>query len=147
MKVLIADDQELIRFKLHMDLEKWGYEVVSAENGQEAWEKFQAGDSRLVISDWEMPVMNGLELVRRIREASTEKYVYIIMLTARSETEDVVDGMETGADDFLTKPFKKQELRVRLRAGERIVQLEQSLAARNMDLEEALIDLKNTQEQ
>jgi len=67
--------------------------------------------------------MNGLELVKRIREASTENYVYIIMLTARSETEDVVDGMETGADDFLTKPFKKQELRVRLRPGERIVQL------------------------
>ena len=79
--------------------------MVAAANGKEAWEKFQAGDFSIVVSDWMMPEIDGIELVRKIRLSQTTGYVYVVLLTARSETEDVVVGMEGGADDFLTKPF------------------------------------------
>src|SRR5262249_723208 len=91
----------------------------------------------IVISDWMMPEMNGLELVFRIRSWQGSIYVYIILLTAKSRKEDIVRGMEAGADDVLAKPFDREELRVRLRAGERIVQLEQDLSGRNEELQKA----------
>ena len=136
-KILVADDDNISRRLLQKTLERWGYEVVVVKNGKEAWEKFQSDHFSLIITDWMMPVMDGLELVRRIREFPREDYVYIIMLTAKSMKEDVVIGMEAGADDFLVKPFNQDELRVRLRAGERIVHLERKLSLRNVELEEA----------
>ena len=92
-------------------------------------ELFEAGGFAVVITDWEIPEMDGVELVRRIRAASASGpgYVYTMLLTAKSQKEDLVEGMEAGADDFLTRPFDRDELRVRLRAGERIMQLEQEL--------------------
>jgi two-component system NtrC family sensor kinase len=110
--------------------------VTSAPNGAEAWRLFVAGGFPLVISDWMMPEVDGLELIRRIRAASTPGYVFTILVTARSETQDVVQGMEAGADDFLTKPYERDELRVRLRAGERIIRLEQHLEEQNRALRE-----------
>src|SRR5204863_5980170 len=89
------------------------------------------------ISDWMMPETDGVELIRRIRASQRAGYVYTILLTARSEKEDIVRGMEAGADDFVTKPFDRDELRVRLRAGERIIQLEHTLAEQNQALREA----------
>ena len=129
MKVLIADDEAVSRRLLQNYLQKWGHDVTVAENGAEAWRLFEAGGFAVVITDWEMPEMDGVELVRRIRAASASGpgYVYTILLTAKSQKEDLVEGMEAGADDFLTKPFDRDELRVRLRAGERIMQLEQEL--------------------
>jgi two-component system, NtrC family, sensor kinase len=129
MKVLIADDEAVSRRLLQNYLQKWGHEVTVAENGAEAWRLFEAGSFAVVITDWEMPEMDGVELVRGIRAASASGpgYVYTILLTAKSQKEDLVEGMEAGADDFLTKPFDRDELRVRLRAGERIMQLEQEL--------------------
>ena len=129
MKVLIADDEAVSRRLLQNYLQKWGHDVTVAEDGAEAWRLFEAGGFPVVITDGEMPGMDGVELVRRIRAASASRpgYVYAILLTAKSQKEDLVEGMEAGADDFLTKPFDRDELRVRLRAGERIMQLEQEL--------------------
>jgi sigma-B regulation protein RsbU (phosphoserine phosphatase) len=137
LKVLIAEDDFISSQVLQNYLEKWGHEVIAAENGAVAWEHFQKNDIALVISDWMMPEMDGLELVRRIRTAERPGYVYVILLTAKSTKQDIVRGMEAGADDFLAKPFDREELRVRLRAGERIVRLEQNIAGRNEELEAA----------
>jgi eukaryotic-like serine/threonine-protein kinase len=128
MKILIAEDERVARLTLQRQLEQMGYDVVVAADGREAWELFQSDPPPIVICDWEMPEMNGVELVERIRAFDASHYVYIVMLTGRSEVEDVVTGMEAGADDFITKPFHREELRARLRAGERILDLEQSLA-------------------
>ena len=139
MKVLIADDEAVSRRLLQNYLQKWGHEVTVAQNGAEAWRLFEAGGFAVVITDWEMPEMDGVELVRRIRAASASEpgYVYAILLTAKSQKEDLVEGMEAGADDFLTKPFDRDELRVRLRAGERIMALEQQLREAKAALAEA----------
>jgi len=127
MKVLIADDEPVSRRLLQSYLQKWGYEVVVAADGSEAWRLFEAGDFPLVISDWMMPGLDGPELIAKIRSSARGNYVYTILLTARAQKEDVVAGMEAGADDFLSKPFDRDELRVRLRAGQRIIDLEQHL--------------------
>ena len=137
MKVLIADDEAISRRLLQGYLERWGHEVVAAQNGAEAWELFAAGDFPVVISDWVMPELDGVELIRRIRASQRPGYVYTILLTSKAQKEDLVEGMEAGADDFVTKPFDRDELRVRLRAGERIIQLEQNLAEQNRALREA----------
>jgi signal transduction histidine kinase len=137
MRVLIAEDDPVSRRLLHANLVKWGHDVTAAAVGGEAWRLFQAGAYPLVVSDWTMPEMDGPELVRHIRGCDRPGYVYIILLTARAEKADVVEGMEAGADDFVTKPFDREELRVRLRAGERIVRLEQTLAEQNQALREA----------
>lgn len=136
MKVLIADDDAVSRTLLQRYLEKWGYEVTAADGGQEAWGLYQQNPYPVVISDWMMPDLDGPELVRRIRSGQWQIYTFIILLSARSEKEDVVTGMEAGADDFITKPFDQEELRVRIRAGERVVTLERSLAEQNRMLRE-----------
>lgn len=138
-KILIADDHELSRFKLQNDLEKWGHDVTAAEDGEQAWELFQKGEFAIVITDWMMPKMDGLELVRHIRGTQLADYVYVIMLTAKAEKHDIVAGMGAGADDFLTKPFHRDELQVRLRAGTRITNL-------NRELNETNRRLKRSQE-
>ncbi|MDH3602198.1 MAG: response regulator [Candidatus Tectomicrobia bacterium] len=136
MKILIAEDALVSRRLLQRHLEAWGHEVVAAVDGAEAWQLFITNEFPIVISDWMMPEIDGLELVRRIRASERPGYVYIILLTARAQTEDLVEGMEAGADDFVAKPFERDELRVRLRAGERIIQLEQTLARQNQELRE-----------
>jgi sigma-B regulation protein RsbU (phosphoserine phosphatase) len=137
-KILIADDHELSRFKLKTDLEKWGHEVTTAEDGEQAWELFQKHGFAIVITDWMMPKLDGLELVKMIRAADMSDYVYIIMLTAKAEKHDIVAGMGAGADDFLVKPFHRDELQVRLRAGIRITKLNRQLNETNRRLERGL---------
>ena len=127
MRILIAEDDAVSRRLLQAFLERLGYEVVAAANGAEAWRLFQAKEFHIVISDWIMPEMDGLELIRRIRDCQCPSYVYTILLTAKFRKEDLVAGMEAGADDFIAKPFHQDELRVRLRAGQRIVELEMAL--------------------
>lgn len=136
MRVLVAEDGMMMRRILVRALEGWKYEVTEVENGAEAWEAFEADPFRMVLTDWVMPEVDGLDLIRRIRSANLPFYVYIILLTAKSEKEDLVVGMEAGADDFLVKPVDHNELRVRLREGERIVRLEQELAEQNRQLRE-----------
>ena len=127
MHVLIADDDSVSRRLLQSYLQKWGYEVTAAKDGAEAWDLFDGGSFPMIITDWMMPELDGPGLIRRIRSAGRPGYVYAMLVTAKSEKEDLVEGMEAGADDFLTKPFDRDELRVRLRAGERIIRLEQNV--------------------
>jgi signal transduction histidine kinase len=137
MKVLIADDEAVSRLMLQRFLESWGHEVAAAADGARAWELFERSDFSVVISDWIMPEVDGLELIRRIRACPRPGYVYVILLTAKTQKEDVVRGIEAGADDFVSKPFDREELRARLRAGERILQLERTLAEQNRALRQA----------
>ena len=145
MQVLIADDDPVSRRLLQSYLQKWGYEVSAAQNGAEAWRLFQGATFAIVITDWMMPDVDGLELIRRIRGIHRPGYVHATLLTARSQKEDLVEGMEAGADDFLTKPYDRDELRVRLRAAERLVNLEQSLAEQNRILRETQAALVQTE--
>lgn len=130
MKVLIADDDSISRTLVKALLSKWGYEVLEAEDGEDAWRILQEDDSpRLVVVDWMMPGIDGPELCRRLRVSGDENYHYIILLTGRDSKEDTIGGLNAGADDYITKPFIPQELEVRLRAGRRILDLQESLQA------------------
>jgi sigma-B regulation protein RsbU (phosphoserine phosphatase) len=135
MRILLAEDHQLTRFKLKTDLSKWGHEVIEAADGEEAWKLFQQGEFAIVITDWMMPNVDGMELLKRIREVEGGEYVYVIMLTAKAEMHDVVSAMGAGADDFLAKPVHRDELHVRLRAGQRITRLNRELNETNRRLE------------
>jgi two-component system chemotaxis response regulator CheY len=125
VKILIAEDDPVSRRLLESFLSKWGYDVVVTCDGSEAWEALNEPEApSLVISDWMMPNVNGLELCRKIREMKKSGYTYFIILTAKGEKEDVVKGLEAGADDFLIKPFHQEELKYRVQIGERIINLE-----------------------
>ncbi|MEN6496641.1 MAG: HD domain-containing phosphohydrolase [Thermoguttaceae bacterium] len=124
MRVLVADDDEFSREMICHLLEGEGYEVASAADGQQALERIRQQDIRLVISDWEMPQRSGVELCRAIRDEDLASYVYVILVTCRGSSAEIVEGMEAGADDFIPKPFHAAELLARLRAGERLLSLE-----------------------
>jgi DNA-binding response OmpR family regulator len=128
MKVLIAEDDRDSRELLAWMLQKVGYQVVATANGKEAWDAFRKGRFRLVISDVLMPEIDGLELCRRIRTHKQSKYTYIIMITALIGKKDYLEGMEAGADDFVTKPFDPDELKARLRVAERIILFQEQAA-------------------
>ena len=128
MKVLIAEDDRDSRELLAWILEKLGYQVVCTENGRLAWDAFQLGNFRLVISDLLMPDVDGLELCRRIRASKPSKYTYIILLTALIGKKQYLEGMEAGADDFMTKPFDADELKARLVVAGRILALQETHA-------------------
>jgi two-component system NtrC family sensor kinase len=145
MKVLIAEDEPVSRHLLQSYLREWGHQVVAAPDGAAAWRIFQETEFPLILSDWIMPEMDGLELIRHIRARPSGAYTYIILLTAKSQKQDVIEGLEAGANDFVTKPFDRGELRVRLRAGERIIELEQALAEQNRALREAQAALVQTE--
>lgn len=124
MRVLVVDDDCVTGELLANALGEFGYTVTVANDGCQALELARTGLYRLVVSDWEMPGMSGVEFCRQIRKRSWSGYIYVILLTSFSGVENVVRGLDAGADDFLTKPFQPQELRVRLRAGERVLALE-----------------------
>jgi len=138
VRILIAEDDAISRRLLETILRKWGYDVVVAHDGVAAWSVLkQPGSPRLAILDWMMPGMDGIEVCHRIRERGNEvPYVYVLLLTARIQREDLLQGMEAGADDYVTKPFDANELKVRLRAGRRILDLQEQL----MSAQEALKD-------
>ncbi|KKO18735.1 MAG: diguanylate cyclase [Candidatus Brocadia sp.] len=128
MKVLIAEDDNISRCRLEKFLEDMKYEVISCKDGLDAWEVIQSENApNLLILDWMMPEMSGLEICRRVRQQAREPYTYILLLTSKNEDEDIVTGMEAGADDYITKPFNQNELRVRLSAGRRIVEMNKEL--------------------
>ncbi|MGH9352269.1 MAG: GGDEF domain-containing protein [Terriglobia bacterium] len=130
MRVLIAEDDPVSRRVLQAHLVKWGYDVVATRNGQEAWDALQADDCpKLAILDWMMPSMDGVEVVRHLRAKISSTYIYVLLLTAKGQKEDIVAGLEAGADDYLTKPFDAQELQARLRTGSRILDLQSELIA------------------
>lgn len=131
MKVLIADDDEGTLSVLATLLDDIGHEAVLAHDGLEAWAIIQGREAPpLAILDWMMPGMDGVDICRTLRHQQKKPYPYLIMLTARDQIEDLVEGMEAGADDYLRKPFDMRELRARLHAGERILALQDELRAR-----------------
>ena len=132
MKILIAEDDTTSRLVLAATLKKAGHEVASAKNGREAWEMLQAGDYSLVISDWMMPDMDGLELCRLVRAQRQMTYAYIILLTALGGKTNYLDAMNAGADDFITKPFDAEQLDARLRVAKRILDLHETLRTNAM---------------
>jgi len=142
VKILIADDSIVSRHLLEATLRKWGYEVVVACDGLEALELMKRDNApNLAILDWMMPGMTGLEVCDRIRQRAREPYTYILLLTSKSQKEDLIEGMDAGADDYITKPFDQHELQVRLRAGRRLVDLQaELLSAREALREQATKD-------
>ncbi len=125
MRILIADDDRTSTMMLGRTLEQWGgFEVIVAQDGTAAWERI-AGDEPpgMVIADWMMPGLDGIELCRRIRATPSRAGVYVILLTARTSRQDLVEGLEAGADDYLTKPFDPDELRARIHVGQRTLAL------------------------
>lgn len=147
MRILIADDDPISLRVLGASLRKWGHEVVVARDGFEAWQSLREENApMLAILDWMMPGLDGVEICRRVRKEITDSQTYIILLTAMRQKENLIEGLEAGADDYLTKPFDKHELRVRLQAGERIVELQQRLRAQVRDLEQAIVERKRAEE-
>lgn len=154
MRILIAEDDYVSRLLVKKAVKKIGHEVLEAENGKIAWKTFREHEPDMVISDWMMPEMDGIELCRRIRSSDKKTYSYIILLTAKDKTTDLVEVFEAGADDYIIKPFKPDELRSRINSGERILQLErrhhsmqEELIRKNNTLDNTLRELKATQAQ
>ncbi|HEX7359902.1 MAG TPA: diguanylate cyclase [Bryobacteraceae bacterium] len=137
MKVLVAEDNATSRAVLRSALLRWGYEVVLAENGAQAWEILAQPDPPVMaILDWMMPHMTGPEVCRHLRQTDREPYPYILLLTSKGTKDETVEGLEAGADDYIVKPFEENELRVRLRAGKRIVDLQMDLLRAREELRE-----------
>lgn len=135
IEVLIAEDDPMFRKILQSRLESWGYHVTVAEDGTQAWSILQKSHPpELLIIDWVMPGIDGMELCRRIRSRQGASYQYILVVTAKDDRQDIVRGLEAGADDYLTKPFDKGELRARLRVGTRILTLQEDLINAREDL-------------
>ncbi len=147
MKILIAEDETVSRCILKTTLESWGHEVTEACDGAVAWQLLQSADAPpLAILDRTMPEMDGIAVCRMARQQQSATPVYIILLTAKSSKQDIVVGFEAGADDYVTKPFDRDELHARVEVGIRIVDLQRSLAQRVAQLEQALGELKRAQE-
>ena len=140
MKTLIADDDDITRLLLSSTLKKLGHDVHEAVDGREAWQAWQGGHFPLIISDWMMPDLDGLEFCRRIRAEPREDYTYIVLLTSLSGKTNYLEAMTAGADDFVTKPFEKDAFAARVRVAERILGLHANLRAANTDLERRVFE-------
>ena len=147
MKVLIAEDGGVARKILETNLKKWGYEVIATPNGSQAWEVLNKDDApNLAILDWLMPDMTGPEVCKKVRSSGTDRYTYIILVTARGQKDDIFEGFAAGADDYLTKPYDKQELFWRLRVGERILRLQSSLKSKSNKVDAVIRDFEALKE-
>jgi len=143
MKVLIAEDDSVSRLLLENVLREWGYEVVTTADGLQAWGALTGpAPPRLAIVDWQMPGLDGLELCHRIRADRATEPTYVLLLTGKGGTDNVVQGLKSGANDYLTKPFDLDELAARLGVGRRVVDLQQALTERVGQLEQALAQVK-----
>jgi DNA-binding response OmpR family regulator len=141
--ILIADDDVVLRHSLRVHLERWSYRVTECSDGHAAWSAMQSEEPpSLAIFDWHMPGMDGPRLCRDLRETPALSAMYVILITSNQDQKDVVLGLESGADDYIKKPFDWNELRARLRIGSRIVSLQRALGARVADLQQALSDVK-----
>jgi DNA-binding response OmpR family regulator len=146
-RILIAEDHSVSRHLLERNLNNWGFEVVAAEDGAQAVAILEGDDApAIAILDWMMPKLDGLEACRRIRSLSGRPYIYLILLTAKGQKEDIAAGLDSGADDYVIKPFDPEELKARLKVGQRVVSLERTLARQVNDLQEALDNVNKLKE-
>lgn len=144
MQLLIADDDANTINLLRKYLIQWNYDVVTAANGLAALEIIQgANPPQLIILDWLMPGLDGIEVIRRTRQLELSSPPYIILFTVRDEKGAIIEGLDAGANDYVTKPFDKDEFHARIRVGERVIQLQNSLAERIFDLQEAMSQIKH----
>jgi phosphoserine phosphatase RsbU/P len=142
MKILIAEDDLISRAMLSRLLTSWGHEVVVTSDGRAACDVLERDDApKVAILDWMMPEIDGVEVCRRVRRRTPDEPIYLILLTAKDRTEDVVAGLESGANDYLVKPFDRRELEARLRVAERMVSLQHELARRVRELQDALTQI------
>jgi sigma-B regulation protein RsbU (phosphoserine phosphatase) len=147
VKILVAEDDPVSRRLLEVSLGRWGHEPVLVQDGNAAWDALQRpGHPALAVLDLMMPGLTGIEVCRKVRARSPKSPLYVILLTARSETATVVEALESGADDYVVKPFTPDELRARIGAGIRVVELELQLEKRISDLERAMAELKELRE-
>lgn len=142
MKILIADDSLVVRRRLGSLLAQWGHEVVETKDGEETWQCLCGPDvPPIAILDWVMPEPDGVELCRRIREMPALKKTYVLMLTGMANPEDIVTGLNAGANDFIVKPFNEPELQARVNVGVRVVELQAELTNRVTELELAMAEI------
>ena len=146
MRVLIAEDNDNMRKHLQFALEDHGHEVVVTKDGTEAWEELQKSSApHIAILDWNMPGYDGPEICKKLRALETEQHKYIILLTVRNRSDEIAAGLDAGANDYIVKPFDFEELRARVAVGQRVVELQQSLAKRVDELQAALAHVKRLQ--
>jgi phosphoserine phosphatase RsbU/P len=146
MNILIAEDDLIPRRILAQTVTSWGYTPEITTTGREAWDRLQDANSpKLAILDWILPELSGVEICRRLRKLDRTSPAYIILLTGKRGTDAVVEGLESGANDFIEKPFDPDELRARLKVGSTVVELQEALADRISQLEEALNNIKQLQ--
>lgn len=146
MKILVADDDAICRTLLESTLKRWGYEVVPCSTGVDALRQFGTEHPPgMAILDWMMPEMDGLEVCRHLRAAGGANPPYLVLLTARGCRDDVIQGLQAGADDYMVKPFDLEELRARVNAGGRVIRLQAALSERVKELERALAQVKQLQ--
>lgn len=146
MRALIAEDDPTTRRLLQATVSDWGYEVIATADGQSAWQELQAAQvPELALLDWKMPKLDGLEVCRRVRQSPRGQGSYLILLTGKGNIQDIVAGLQAGADDYITKPFDPAELKARLQTGARIISLQRSLAERIRQLEGALSRVRQLQ--
>jgi len=145
-KILIADNDLIALRLLNVALSDWGYEVIMCTDGKKAWEALNKNDISIALLDWVMPEIDGLELCRRLRPNKTENYTYVIILSANSSNNDMIKALDAGADDYMFKPYDLEELHSRMKAGERIVKLESTLANKIYELESALEEVRQLKE-
>lgn len=142
MKILVADDSLTVRRRLETLLVAWGHEVVATKDGEETWRLLCGGAvPPIVILDWVMPEPDGVELCKRIRETPALRQTYVLMLTGMSNPEDIVAGLNAGANDFIIKPFNEPELQARVNVGVRMVELQAELSNRVLELEQAMAEI------
>ncbi len=143
---MIAEDDTTTRLMLQGLLKKWGFDTVDAVNGKEAWNLLKGKDfPQVILLDWEMPGIDGLEICQRVKKFKKELPPYIIMLTVRDSKDEIVQGLEAGADDYITKPFDENELRARINVAKRMVRIQLSLSKKIKELEEAMDHVKKLQ--
>jgi DNA-binding response OmpR family regulator len=146
MQILIAEDDATSRQLLESSLRGAGFDVVSASDGNAAWDLLHGENPpRLAVLDWMMPGRDGIDICRDLRRESRDHYVYLLLVTTKTRTEDVISGLRAGADDYLTKPFDPQELRCRIATGERVLSLESALESKVRELQDALSHVKQLQ--
>ncbi len=146
MKILTVDDELVSRTKLKKSIQSLGYEVLDAKDGKEGFELWKRDRARMVITDWLMPEMNGIDLCKKIRQTERTPYTYIIMVTVKDGIDNVVAGIDAGVDDFISKPFEKKELAARIRAGMRVLDSEKRLIETHNTMMMEIVNRKRAEE-